>query len=404
MIGISKHKFLYIIPFIVLFADLYASLFETKSNMRAYIFGLELLILLIMLIPKLYFKFKAINNLGRIILLFLLYTLILVPLSSDIKLTLTYYLRLFVTFLVLINAYYYLDSPNKLFGLIKLFPFLLILNYVYFLYCTYFNIGSSAYKGQFLSVGFQSYSSQFVFAIAFISFLLFAKYFDKKKKLIFNIVNVVTIIFLLMIFRRTNFLIILIGIFLMTILSNKTRKDIAKVVVLSIALGLFFINDIARIVEDNLSVRQRITTVDNYTKEGRYIENMLVINSIKNSTIKTLFGTGELFNSRGKYGLNTGDKWASIRPLHNDYSRLLFGTGSIGLLIYIIIVIKMFFYVKKKKSNFSELKIFGYFLITCLFLVGLSSGITDLYYRIILFLLIGSSLRILDEEVKYNMK
>ena len=395
---LRRSEFLYFLPFFILFFDLYATTFEVGSSLRLYFFSIEFIILFTLLINKIYKKIRLLKGVGVSILIFVLYLLILVPFSTNIQLTTNYFVRIVLLFLVLINAFYYIDSFSKLLKIINLLPYLLLINYLYFVYSSITGEGEPAYKGQDFLLGYQSYASQFVFSITFISILFFYRYLKNKQKFIGVLTNIITIVILLLIFRRTNFFIIALGLIIMFVNNKYTRKNIIRIAIVLVAVASFFINDLVKITEENLSRRERITRVDNYKQEGRYIENILVYSTISNSTTTTIFGSGELFNSAGKYGLNTGDKWEYIRPIHNDYARLLFGAGFLGVILYLIIILKIYLAAKKIKPKIPELKAYFVFLLLCFLINGVSSGITDLYYRSILFLLLGGVLRLLLNE------
>ena len=175
-------------------------------------------------------------------------------------------------------------------------------------------------------------------------------------------------------------------------LNNFRNKLVKFVPVLLIAF--FFLSDfILDEVNNILNHRSRILTTQNYFNEGRVIENFMVWDKISESTISLLFGTGELFNSQGKYGLYTGDHHQYSRPIHNDYARLLFGSGLIGLLFYLYFISSLFIFSFKSKNFYNDFtkSIYKYniFLIIVVFLMGISSGFTDIFYRTVIFSLVG---------------
>jgi hypothetical protein len=322
---------------------------------------------------------------------------------TNIVLTQVFTILSFVI-IVIINKKILLITPSSILFLnyIYLLIILCIINYLYYIYSTIYQIGSSAYRDQLMFVGYQPYASQFVFPIIAISVLYFTKHLNINRIYQYLFVAI-TIVIMLLSFRRTNFLILIIGIIFLIFSNNEFRNAILKFI--PFFLILFFLNQdfIMTEIQNNLESRSRITNVENYYEELRVIESILVFEKVSKD-IKTLFfGTGNMWNSEGRYGLFTGDHWTWERPIHNDYANLLFGGGLIALLLYFCFIASLLITILKiNKLDFEfhkALKTYLIFLCLILAVNGLSSGLTDIMYRSTISLLIGGGIGILIRQI-----
>jgi O-antigen ligase len=105
------------------------------------------------------------------------------------------------------------------------------------------------------------------------------------------------------------------------------------------------------IFNENLDLRKS-KFESSLTDEGRYIENIAVINIITESPISFFWGTGEVFNSRGKYGIYED------RMLHNDYANIIWSSGILGACLYFGLFIRLFLFFyrsyKYRKTTYAK--------------------------------------------------
>ena len=144
---------------------------------------------------------------------------------------------------------------------------------------------------------------------------------------------------------------------------------------------IYFLYFLSQDISNVLEKRDRILKIDNYGKEGRIVEFKLVLDKISNSAITTAFGMGELFNSANNYGFYSGDSSTYTRPIHNDYAMKSFWRGIHCFISVFVFLISLFLNILANRPSMPGpmflLYNFNLFLIMILFLVGFSSGLTD---------------------------
>ena len=117
-----------------------------------------------------------------------------------------------------------------------------------------------------------------------------------------------------------------------------------------------------------------------------------------------LFGK-ELFNSASIFGQRKNIiQMERGRILHSDYANLLWGSGIIGLLLYLNIFIQLIKSVLKEKKYISN-NIYYSQVYTCfwmvlvgLFINGFADGILNFSARVVPFLLLGALLGVLNSN------
>jgi hypothetical protein len=86
-------------------------------------------------------------------------------------------------------------------------------------------------------------------------------------------------------------------------------------------------------LNDQLAERERIQNIDTYTNEGRYLESVYLIqyHQQKQDPIKLFFGV-KVFDTES-FGL----KYFGVgRHIHSDINMIIYSTGLVGLLLFII--------------------------------------------------------------------
>lgn len=391
----NRYKLLTVIPFIILFFDFTIGEFED----RTYIILVQVTLLSSILFFALFRKRLLINKPVKWLIALILFLLLTIPFSSDKVLTSNMFLKFVLSSFFYIYAFNYINNEEKFLRFLKFLIFACLLNYGYFLYSSIYSLGTTAYRNQIMYIGHQAYASQFVFPIVVISFFSFFSFFKKKDRTYGYLFTILTLLVMILSFRRTNFIILVVGLIILSLKLRNFRSAMYKIIPIILIFLFIGWDFVEGTVLENLESRARITRLDNYTKEGRVVENIGVFNTISESAITFLFGTGELWNSAGKYGLYTGDKWTYIREIHNDYGNLLFGGGIIALLLYLGFIFSMYKFTHFEKINnpdfYRTLQNYVLFLIVILFVNGFSSGLTDIFYRSTLSILLGGSSRIL---------
>lgn len=172
----------------------------------------------------------------------------------------------------------------------------------------------------------------------------FPLFYATRKVNSYKYLNVVTILMILVLFltlRRLTLVIILLIIiqYVLLDLTNKKKLGLAIKVLTFVTFGVLivFISGVYMYRESRFSSDYEME------EEGRFVEWVLVNESIKENP---LLGKGTLFNDLGRYGYRK-----DYRSLHGTYSRILFGSGYIGLFIFLALYIYYLFKLFKAKQK-----------------------------------------------------
>jgi O-antigen ligase len=223
----------------------------------------------------------------------------------------------------------------------------------------------------------------------------------KGKTILIKVTLFIAIIIFLLLAKRTYLYLFLFGAFFQIVLFLLYKKKTTNVI--SLLLIIFFLIFLGRDTFIKSFVDKRETAIDrSYFEEGRFLEILAYKTDIidRESIEKILLGT-EIFNSRQKFfGFSYMYSWLYFdkdRTLHSDYSNLLYGTGIIGILSYLLFLfwIGMNFYKKTRFQNrisheLKALMLVFWSVYISLLINGLSDGILSMSNRLIPFLLLGA--------------
>jgi hypothetical protein len=140
---------------------------------------------------------------------------------------------------------------------------------------------------------------------------------------------------------------------------------------LTLVFSLFFIDylDVWK-YRDARALDVDLISEEYIERESRYIELDNTLYILKNNN-QLLQGTGYLFDETGRY-LHKDPN----RSMHGAYSRILFGAGFIGLILYITYLILVLFHIYNNNisKNTFQSAIFSSFVVLMLVLLGAASG------------------------------
>lgn len=388
-------KLLMLVPFLILIFDFTIGAFDDKT----FVILAQDFVLILILSFALLRERIIVNRPAKWLLALLIFILITIPFSSDSILSGNMFAKFALSSLFYIYGYNSINNNKNFLKFVNYLIAACILNYLYYLYASIFQIGTTAYHNQIMYIGYQSYASQFIFPIAVITILSFHRFIMKKIHIYYYLFIGITIFVMILSFRRTNFVILFLGLFFL-ITKFKNFKIIFYRLIPVLLLFLFIGWDtVEEIVVDNLQSRERITRLENYYEEGRFIENIAVINTISISPLIFIFGTGEMWNSVGKYGFYSGDQWTWKRGIHNDYGNLLFGGGVFALMLYLGYLLSLYNFRSKNIRHdnpfIKTLSNYALFLIFIFFINGFSSGLTDIFYRSMMSILLGGASKLM---------
>lgn len=272
--------------------------------------------------------------------IFIVYTSLLIPLSSDISGTFREHLRVVSYFIFMMIMYdYYKNIDFDLSSLFKKLPYILLVYIFYTSLANIFGLGNLYGTRRFGGQGdFQTgeivgdFLLQVSLSIMLIPIFL---YYEKrvKKRYFYIIISIFSAIFILLSVRRTAALIIVIGYFLFfAFYKNKTKafKYLMFFAVASLTILSMYVDTIIGMYE----TRNRQLTVQSLEVEPRTLEYPVVNNIIFSfDDIKHSFFGKDLYADAGVV-----PGFHRARTLHTDYARILYGSGIIGLFIYICFI------------------------------------------------------------------
>ena len=293
-------------------------------------------------------------------------------------------------------SYKWFDNIHRLFMLNHYFILSVVIYILFTITLSLLKVGETAYTGGIIRgpTQFQLYFAVLPLILSFMINILNKKQINKynTKSTTLYIIYSICILIVALSLMRTTWLMLAVGVFvfIFSIQKNKTNRRLLAFVLLIIAASIIIL-----INTDILDVR-RDRFSDNYdiNEEGRIIEIELVNYSL-NSNNTLIFGEGNLFNARDKYGFSRYS-----RPLHGTYANILFGSGYLGLALYILFFIMILYSFIKIKSNnviTNTMKATGLAVLFAVMTAYFSANTTYGYgisYFILSFVYLGALLRL----------
>lgn len=344
------------------------------------------------------------DRLFTIIIFFVIFILLSTMLnSSDPWLSFKRSLSI-VTSLILFIALYYkhITKQHYLTGL-KSMIYYMVFFAINFIFLSALSIGPSlneftymsGYAANFLRTGtFGFFELHGVLIISSI-ILVYKKILKGNlQKTVVYISFVAILIMTFFTYKRTFLAIILTGILLYYLLFIITNKNIIRNIFISLFSLIVFYTATSSFISDFMN--ERSIANEQFAESGRIMEFILYPQAVLEQDYPALFLLigSETFVSTGEYKiLNEELPSDNGRFLHNDFAHLLYGTGFIGLITYIYIIV---FLLKKSysyaKANNLEIKLYGtgaFILVSVIIISGLGDGILSFQNRIVPFFGIG---------------
>jgi hypothetical protein len=333
---------------------------------------------------------------------FLLYTTLLIPLSSNVQNSIIEYMDVFLSFMCLPIAYLYIRNVDDLKWLNLSMIGVATIFVINSLLSTIFNFGIDYYGGGSATGGFVA-SKLFGPALFIVLLPIIIPQLGKGMRIVTFVLAALTFIFLLLSMRRTSVFIPVFGYMLYFLISKRKFQFIViSTIFLTMLLVLFPFYK--KVLERQFMARSDTFENPSIESEYRYKETFIIFKENFTNT-KTIMIGRDIFNSPGNY--NQG-KWGA-RPLHIDYNLVLHGSGVIGLILYLLIFLDILIKFLKFKNTvpkdpyFDELVIIFKILIIMVMTVSLNGGIGQLSYRAVMFLYLGGLLGIFNKYYKHNL-
>lgn len=284
------------------------------------------------------------------IYMFLLYLFLLLPLSSNPKISLIAYVKVFLCLMMVPVAHYYINSKKRFLKVINIYLLSAILIVIFFFYSQVAGIGTRAYSASSILLPRGDQGVYLANLLAYTSIILlfwFSIEKTKFKTMISLGIYVSLIIVVLLIFRRSAILAMIVGNLVFLTFSTYKKRYVRYILAVAILLAIILPKYLTEIKTVS-KYRPFLEMTDpdfNRTKD--------IIKAYQDITrlggLHLLFGT-ELFNDM--------EYFHSRRPMHSDFGKILHGAGFFGLIFFMIIHIAMAnsFKSKKNKEGKSDLK------------------------------------------------
>lgn len=211
-----------------------------------------------------------------------------------------------------------------------------------------------------------------------------------KKVLVLGLAAAIVIILILSL-KRTPLIIIALGYMIFVLLSRTGARKILLIIPL-VVVGYVGLSLVTKYSLE----RQKFRVNFDIGKEGRYIETQLVLELLSKDTMTLLLGTGELYDSRGKYNFT---KYYD-RPIHSSHIEILHGAGFVGLFLFVLILLSLltrghWLYKQTNQDTMSSILYAMYVaLLVTLVPISISGGIRTVTTGIV-FIYLGTLLGVL---------
>lgn len=396
----NQYLFVLFIPILNSIAANTTEIFSKDLLSTGFVRALLLGVFALFFIAKKY----SVNRVNIFLLIFLMYFLILSFLSSDLILSFTLYIKLFLGVIMFPIGYYYINSKDKILALMKVFLIVLVIYLINILISNILKIGTSDYLEDsfYFGTGRVNVTKAMLLLIIFTPLTL--SYLNNRflLYLIYFLGTAIAIIGI----KRSVLLSGLSSLLIYSFLNRKKTYFIKGMLALTFGIIVFiiFFPSLTDIFLQRLDARnERIyVTEESLSEEARYNEVTQVIETWQKGSIKHKIFGSEFFNDRSFFKTN--------RILHIDYMILLNGSGILGIFLWFLtfwIIIKeknKYYRYLKNEEFFDIMNTIFYMLLAAQLLMSISSTIYSIDIRSIIFLYWGAmigTMRTSYLELKY---
>ena len=357
---------------------------------------LRLALILPLIIYFLMYRFKM-HRTNIFLILFLGYTLLLVPFSTDLARSIQGYSKVFVSMMMLPISFWAIRDKEDLRKMSLGMVAMAVVMLGYTVVSNIYGVGTFHYNHE-EETGFSSglttsklYAGSFYVVALPIMFPLFNR---KWVKVISITLGVVLMALLLISVRRTAILIILTGLAVYMFFSSYKLRTYAMVVTLLLGLVALFplYGDILLAKMENRGMHK--FSGESLSEEARYRETIAVYDEMLYENQELLLFGKELYNTPRNYAHGSFGN----RRMHIDYNIVTYGSGLPGIFLYLMIPLALFLYFRQVRSHIPDSKenqemgavFLAYFAI--FFLVSGIGGMFEITFRSIMFTFLGAIL------------
>lgn len=293
-------------------------------------------------------------------------------------------------------AYKVINNHEDLFKLYRYLTIATIAILLQYVYANVFQIGRSPYLGDFFYTGGASVGAMTMLAI-YVLFTPIVISIQKKISIYQIILISLSVIMILLLFRRGALLGLLTGVIILALYNYRYKYTLhlAVFAMLGIGIALYFVGDrITEIYEVRADTTEYVEGA-----AGRVLEVSWVNDSFERHDTYKLFTGIETFNSADYFSRTIGRQ----RSLHTDYMSLLHGTGLIGIILFFIFYVNLFKYKNRVPKLFRGIYVSIFFASLVISYSGLILGISNYsYLLIVLGTILGVGKNIDSENGRAN--
>jgi len=360
--------------------------FSDRSKILSVLYGL-FIVLYLFIFTMFRLKFPKTE---KVLLLFIMYLAFLCFFSSNKVVTFNYMAKFTFGLLYFVIGYnfFYRQEDIKIIG--KSALIILTIGLLIAFYNNLIQQGISLYDNDFFG---QSLATTYnTFALLICVMLVFSFTFTTRQIYYSVFLAILTLLLLFLVFKRSPLLILILAA-ATTLLFNadllKVNSKMRRSLVLILLILVITYPIYEKRLSENLQVRQAAFE-SKIEDQPRYKENLGVFQRISDNPVTLLFGTGEVFNSKGQIIYRE-------RMLHTDYANILWGGGVVGFLVYFgfFINLLLVFIKTKRKSGRSimlnDMSFAGIIMVQSYFACALSQAWTSISVMSLVMLVCGAT-------------
>jgi O-antigen ligase len=331
------------LPLLFVVLEIFRVILELHGSIVGYNINIIILLILVIVLHQ-RDRVKIIYILPLIIYIIMVIYLVLRIDVTDINSISRYLLFILLLYIILLVS----NIKKELDGIVfkRGIYASIAVSVIYVIICSILKIGPNHYDTGII-YGF-AYEQWYMMSLWGIILVHFIK--SDSNKRYFNIfLFIVILVIVVLTFRRTALLIMLLGSLLYIININSVKQiTIMILLLLFILLGNHYFSK--ALLQIRYVEQENITELED---ESRFLEIYTSYETLSNIDKGFVYGYGSLFNEYGKYGFPNIE-----RGIHGTYTRVWFGSGVIGLLLfvsYLLSILYLIFISSFKKINYKRL-------------------------------------------------
>jgi hypothetical protein len=392
----SYLNFVLIIPIINAIADITTNFFPeniiSPGNIRATLIGIFMILFILHNYPG--------TRVPRWIIVFLLYLLFLIPLSSRPGYSFNLYLKVVLSTLMYPVGYYFCINQEIHRKINTSYLFLALIVCLNIIMANIFGFGSSDYlEGSFYFGATDVNITKQLSIVLLIGPLIFMINNSRQERIFAILIFITSLVFSILGLKRGVLLALMTGFLIYSIMGAYKGAILRNIIIVSFILFILF-----PLYQPILLPRyeSRKTDVELLEDESRRVETRDVIQAFKEGSMAHKFFGSQIFNSQ--------DFFKTERALHIDYNVIFNGAGILGFTIYVILYALIIldnrkgYWFNKKDKYYRNLNAVFWSLISASLIISISGSIHAFTFRSMLFFYLGALTRLQKEGAINNIR